>query len=141
MKFLLRLCLLVAATLLLPRWGQAQARPLSPDDARTEPDQEMDLYGTPQYNTIHYITPAIRGVVAVDNVVYWVSPNGRQLTAYRNGHHKWTTDVVAPFKSDLPAASIQTLTLSTGYVFVSLGLRGVAAVDRRNGRVTSKYLD
>lgn len=139
MKLVVRVFL--GAALLLPGLGQAQTRPLSPDDSRTEPDQEVDLYGTPQYNTIHYITPAIRGVVAMHDVVYWVSPNGRQLIAYRDGHRKWSTDVVAPFQKDLPAASIQTLTLSTGYVFVSLGLRGVAAVDRRNGRVTNKYLD
>ena len=138
MQLLIRVLLVVAG--LTPSLLLAQNRPQPADSAFTEPDQELDsFYG--QYEGIHYLSATLRGVRAANQTVYWVSADNRHLAAYQVGKRLWITDVGAPFTAEIPTARISSLTLSTELIFVSLGKRGLTEVDRKTGRVTSKYFD
>jgi hypothetical protein len=50
----------------------------------TEPDQELDDFSG-RYAKIHKISARLRGVRGADSTLYWVSPDGHLLTAYRRG--------------------------------------------------------
>jgi hypothetical protein len=124
---------------LLPTPLLAQ-RPLPIDRALTEPDQELDDFSG-RFGGIHRMTTKLRGVRGNRQTVYWVSASGQQLSAYQAGKLLWTSNVVAPFRAELPAARIASLVLSSRIIFVSLGKRGSAEVDRNTGQIVSKYVD
>ena len=130
--------LLIAA--LLPAPLLAQTRPSPADSTLIEPDQELDNFSG-RFNGMHHITTKLRGVRAANKTVYWVSVDGRQLSAFQAGKHLWTTDVVAPFKAEIPAARVASMALATNILFVNLGPRGMAEVDRKTGQISGKYFD
>ncbi len=138
MRLLIRFLLVVAG--LSPGALFAQNKPQPADSTFTEPDQELDLFSG-RFKGIHHLSATLRGVRAADKVTYWVSADNRHLAAYQAGKRLWMTDVVAPFTAEIPAARIQSLTLATEIIFVSLGKRGFAEVDRKTGRITGKYFD
>jgi len=113
---------------------------LPADSTSTEPDQELDDFSG-RFKGIHRITAKMRGVRGASKTVYLVSVDGRQLSALRANHLLWTTNVVAPFKAEIPAAHIASLVLSSDILFVSLGKRGFAEVDRNTGKIIGKYFD
>ena len=138
MRLLIRLLLVAAG--LAPGLLFAQHKPQPADSALTEPDQELDLFSY-RFKGIHYLSATLRGVRAADKVTYWVSADNRQLAAYQAGKRLWMTNVVAPFAAEIPTARIASLILTTEIIFVGLGKRGLAEVDRKTGRVTGKYFD
>ncbi|RZL02294.1 MAG: hypothetical protein EOO62_22740, partial [Hymenobacter sp.] len=131
MSFHFRLLLLAA--LGLPFAALSQARPALTDTAHTEPDQELDDFRG-RYEGIHTFSPQMRGVRAANKTVYWVSSDGQQLSAYQDGKQLWLTEVVVPFKAEIPDAHIKSLALASAIIFVNLGPRGMAEVDRKTGR-------
>ncbi|MVN75572.1 hypothetical protein GO988_04460 [Hymenobacter sp. HMF4947] len=132
--------LLFLAALELPVFAPAQTRPALADTTRTEPDQELDNFSG-RYHGIHVLSAQLRGVRATNKTVYWVSANGRQLSAYQAGRRLWLVDVVTPFRAEIPAAHIASLVLASNIIFVKLGRRGMAEVDRSTGRIVAKYFD
>jgi len=130
----------LVATLLVPATARAQSRPLLTDTTATEPDQELDNFSG-GFNKIHRITGKLRGVRAANKIVYWVSADHRHLSAFQAGKLLWTTDVVSPFKEEIPTAHISTVILASNILFVSLGERGMAEVDRKTGQVVARYFD
>ena len=131
---------LLAALLLPPAALLAQIRPVVADTARTAPDQELDNFNGGFAGT-HVMTASLRGTQGANRTYYVVGADGRQLWAYQTGKLLWATDVVAPFLAEIPAARIASLVLSTNLLFVSLGPRGMAEVDRKTGRIGAKYFD
>lgn len=138
MRLLIRLLLVVAG--LAPGSLFAQNRPQPVDSAFTEPDQELNSFSG-QFKDIHRLSATLRGVRAADKTTYWVSADNRHLAAYQAGKRLWVTNVVVPFKAEIPAARIRSLSLATESIFVSLGKRGFAEVDRKTGRITNRYFD
>jgi hypothetical protein len=133
-------CLLLLGALALPLTVRSQTRPALTDTTHTEPDQELDGFSG-RYPKIHVFSAQLRGVRAAHETTYWVSSNGRQLSAYQAGKRRWLLDVVAPFQSEIPAAHVASLVLASDIIFVSLGPRGMAEVDRKTGRIVAKYFD
>jgi hypothetical protein len=124
---------------LLPAPLLAQ-KTLPTDSTSTEPDQELDDFGG-RFKGIHRITTKMRGVRGAGETVYLVSADGRRLSAFRENKLLWATNVMAPFKAEIPAGRVSSLVLSSHILFVGLGKRGSAEVDRRTGRIVSKYVD
>jgi hypothetical protein len=129
---------LIWATL-LPTSLLAQ-KPLPINRTFTELDQELDDFSG-RLAGIHRITAKMRGVQGANQTSYWVSADGQQLSAYQAGKLLWTNSVAVSFKAGIPAARITSLVLSSRIIFVSLGKRGSAEVDRNTGRIVSKYFD
>lgn len=130
---------LLLGAALLPGPLLAQ-KPVLADSTYTEPDQELaDFSG--RFNGIHRITAKLRGVRGANKTVYWVSADGRQLSAFQAGKRLWTTDVVAPFRAEIPTARIASMALASNLIFINLGPRGMAEVDRKTGRISGKYFD
>ena len=130
----------IILAVLLPTPLLAQTRPSPADSTLTEPDQELDQFSG-RFNGMHHITPRLRGVRAANKTVYWVSADGRQLVAFKAGKQLWATNVAAPFKTELPTAHIVSMVLASNIIFVNLGPRGMAEVDRETGRISAKYFD
>ena len=130
----------LVTALLEPAAALAQNRPAPADTTLTEPDQELDNFSG-RFNRIHRITTKLRGVRATNRMVYWVSADGRQLSAFQAGKRLWATNVAASFKVEIPAARIATITLASTIIFVKLGPRGMAEVERKTGRISGKYFD
>jgi hypothetical protein len=137
MRFLTQIALLLA---LLPIPLLAQTRPAPADTTRTEPDQELDHFSG-RFRGLHRITARLRGVRAAANTVYWVGADGRHLSAFQAGKLQWATDVVAPFRAEIPAARIASMALASNIIFVNLGKRGMAEIDRKTGQIVGKYFD
>ncbi|AMR26852.1 hypothetical protein A0257_06855 [Hymenobacter psoromatis] len=132
---------LLLAVLLLPGRLLAQRPPQTFNSpGHTEPDQELDGFSG-KFKSIHLISASVRGVRAAGQIVYWVSADRRRLSAFRAGSLLWCTDVVAPFQAEIPAVRIHSLVLSSELLFVSLGRRGLAEIDRKSGHVAGRYFD
>ena len=132
-------CLLLAA-LGLPTSKQSQTRPARATATRTEPDQELDDFRG-RYKGIHRFSARLRGVRAAGQTVYWVSSNSEQLMAYHANKQVWSTSVVAPFRAEIPTAHIASIVLTSNIIFVRLGRRGMAELDRKTGHLVAKYFD
>jgi hypothetical protein len=128
-------CLLLLGTLALPIVARSQTR-----STHTEPDQELDEFSG-RYPKLHVFSARLRGVRAAHETTYWVSSDGRQLAAYQAGKRRWLLDVVASFQGEIPAAHIVSLVLAADILFVNLGPRGMAEVDRKTGRIVATYFD
>ena len=131
---------LLLAAALLPAPLLAQTHPSPADSTLTEPDQELDHFSG-RFNGMHHITTKLRGVRAANKTVYWVSADGQELSAFQAGKHLWTSKVVVPFKAEIPAARIASIALATNIIFVNLGPRGMAEVERKTGQISGKYFD
>lgn len=83
----------------------------------------------------------MRGVRGNGGTVYWVSADGKQLTAYKQGQRMWQAEVSQAFAKALPGAHIRSLVLSSGFVFVFTGKRGHAEIDRATGSVSAVGVD
>lgn len=106
----------------------------------TEPDQELDGFSG-GYAKIHRISARLRGVRGADSTLYWVSPDGRQLTAYKRGQRLWQAHVSQAFAHVLSGAKIDKLIFSSNVVFVSTAKGGHAEIDRATGKVTAVGVD
>ncbi|MGI4834694.1 MAG: hypothetical protein ACRYFK_14660 [Janthinobacterium lividum] len=109
----------------------APARPAAPYPVRlTEADQELDYA---RFGGIHCISARVRGVRGLGGTVYWVSADGQRITAYRLGHRLWQTAVGPRFQRRLPHARVTKLILCSNTVFVDVGPRGYAELNRQTG--------
>lgn len=129
--------LALAAALLIAAPLAAQQRPSS---ARTEPDQELDGFSG-GYAGIHKISARLRGVRGADSTLYWVSVDGRRLTAYQRGRQLWQANVTQAFAAVLPNAVIDRLVFASNVVFVFTAKSGHAEVDRATGKVSAVGVD
>lgn len=108
--------------------------------ALTEPDQELDDF-TYRFASTHSISARMRGVRGNNNTVYWVSADGKQLTAYKQGQQVWQANVSQAFAKVLPGARIKRMVLSSGFLFIFTDRRGHAEIDRSTGNVSAVGVD
>jgi hypothetical protein len=130
---------LLLATLLLAAAPLA-AQQRAPSRALTEADQELDGFSG-GYASIHRISARLRGVRGADSTLYWVSPDGRRLTAYKRGQQLWQADLTKAFATILLGALIDRLVFSSNVIFVFTAKGGHAEVNRATGEVSAIGLD
>lgn len=106
----------------------------------TEPDQELDNF-TYRYAGLHHFTSHLRGVQGAGGTLYWVSANGKHLTAYKQGRKLWQADINRAFAKLLPSARIDRLSLSSDVIFLMTTSRGHAEIDRTTGSISALGVD
>lgn len=131
---------LLLATLLLAATTPLAAQQRPPSRALTEPDQELDGFSG-GYAGIHQISARLRGVRGADSTLYWVSQDGRQLTAYKRGQQLWQANLTKAFATTLPSALIDKLVFSSNVVFVFTAKGGHTEVNRATGKVSAIGVD
>ena len=102
----------------------------------TEPDQELDNFGG-GYASIHKISAQLRGVRGADSTFYWVSADGRQLTAYKRGQQLWQANMNQVFARVLTSVRIEKLIFASNIVFVSTTKGVYAEIDRKTGKAVA----
>ena len=108
--------------------------------ALTEPDQELDGFSG-RFAGNHRFSAKLRGVRGTDSTLYWVSADGKHLTAYKQGRKLWQADVSRAFAKLLPNTKLNGLVLSSGVVFIFTAGRGHAEVDRATGSISALGID
>jgi hypothetical protein len=106
----------------------------------TEPDQELDGFSG-GYAKIHKISARLRGVRGADSTLYWVSPDGHLLTAYRRGKRLWQTNINQHFAYLIRDVKIDKLVFSSDVIFVFTAKSGHAEIDRLTGKVGTIGVD
>lgn len=130
------LCLAASLLTALPLAAQQRL----PSYALTEPDQELDGFGG-GYASIHRISARLRGVRGADSTLYWVSPDGRRLTAYQRGRQLWQANLTQAFAPILPGAVIDKLVFASNVIFVFTAQGGHAEVARDTGKISATGVD
>jgi hypothetical protein len=108
--------------------------------ALTEPDQEMDNFSG-KFPGMHRFTSRLRGVRGLHSTLYWVSADGKQLLAYKQGKRIWRTNVSQSFVRLLPCARIDHIVLTSKVIFVMTTGRGHAEIDRATGLIAVLGVD
>jgi hypothetical protein len=130
--------LVTAMTLLAS--GPLLAQQPSYSYSLTEPDQELDDFSG-GYAKIHKISASLRGVRGADRTLYWVSPDGRLLTAYRRGKRLWQINLNQFFAHLIRDVKVDKLVFSSNVIFVFTAKGGHAEIDRTTGKVGAVGVD
>jgi hypothetical protein len=80
-------------------------------------------------------------VRGADSTLYWVSPDGRLLTAYRRGKRLWQTNLNQCFAHLIRDVKVDKLVFSSNVIFVSTAKGGHAEIDRTTGKVGAVGVD
>ncbi len=135
-KHFTQLCLAAYLLMALPLVAQQRL----PSYALTEPDQELDGFSG-GYAGIHRISARLRGVRGADSTLYWVSPDGQRITAYRRGQQLWQANLTQAFAAVLPGAVIDRLVFASNAIFVFTAKGGHAEVARDTGKISTTGVD